>query len=75
MTGEALFARAVAIALIASSPKSPQSSFDSLRSLMSWLVSAKILLQKFVKSGELSSMILLLVSSSLGRVLTRKSLK
>ena len=75
MTGDALFAKAVAIALIASSPKSPQSSLDSLRSVIILLVSVKMLLQKLMKSVELGSISLLFVSSSLGWDFTRKSLK
>ena len=35
ITGLALLAKAVAMALIASSPKSPRSSLESLRSVMS----------------------------------------
>ena len=63
------------MALIASSPKSPRSSLVSLRSVMSLLVSPKMLLQWVVNSGELGVMILEFASSSFGSALIRKSLK
>ena len=75
ITGLALLAKAVAMALIASSPKSPRSSLVSLRSVMSLLVSPKMLLQWVVNSGELGVMILEFASSSFGSALIRKSLK